>query len=139
VVSYFGYPRAHEDDAVQAVRAALDLVEAVREVDTRIGRALQIRIGIATGTVIVGDLFTTASGEQDVVGETANLAARLQTAAQPGQVVICARTNQFAGGYFRCRRIEPMTLKGFARRCRPGRYSVPSRWRAGSPRSASTT
>src|SRR5712691_3634165 len=114
VVAYFGYPRAREDDAVQAARAALDLFEAVTAVDTGLDRKLRARIGIATGTVIVGDLFGAISGEQDVLGETANLAARLQTAAEPGQVIICSTTHDLARGHFRYRRLDPMVLKGFA-------------------------
>jgi class 3 adenylate cyclase/predicted ATPase len=114
VVAYFGYPRTQEDDAIQAVRGALDLFDAVAAVDTGVERKLEIRVGIATGTVIVGDLFGKMFGEQDVVGETANLAARLQTAADPGQVFICSTTHDLARGHFRYRRLDPMTLKGFA-------------------------
>jgi Adenylate and Guanylate cyclase catalytic domain len=114
VVAYFGYPRAREDDAIQTARAALDLFEAVAAVDTGLERKLRVRIGIATGTVIVGDLFGAISGEQDVIGETANLAARLQTAAEPGQVIICSTTHDLARGHFRYRRLDPMLLKGFA-------------------------
>ena len=114
VVAYFGYPRAQEDDAIQAARAALDLFDAVAAVDTGLDRKLRVRIGIATGTVIVGDLFGAISGEQDVIGETANLAARLQTAAEPSQVIICSTTHDLARGHFRYRRLDPMVLKGFA-------------------------
>src|SRR5215813_3039517 len=85
VLAYFGYPRAHEDDAERAVRAGLALVEAVPRPELAAEAGLQVRIGIATGLVVVGDL--TGSGEaqeRGVVGETPNLAARLKTLAQPG-------------------------------------------------------
>jgi class 3 adenylate cyclase len=114
VVAYFGYPRAQEDDAIQAARAALELFDALAALNIGLDRKLQVRIGIATGTVIVGDLFGAISGEQDVLGETANLAARLQTAAEPGQVIICSTTHDLARGHFRYRRLDPMILKGFA-------------------------
>jgi len=130
VVAYFGYPRAQEDDAIQAARAALDLFEAVAAVDTGLERKLRVRIGIATGTVIVGDLFGAISGEQDVLGETANLAARLQTAAEPSQVIICSTTHDLARGHFRYRRLDPMVLKGFAEPVLAWQVLGPARWRA---------
>ena len=89
VLAYFGYPQAHEDDAEQATRAGLALVEAVAGLKTDIGTELHVRVGIATGTVIVGDLIGEgASQEQAVIGETPNLAGRLQTVAEPGTVLI---------------------------------------------------
>ncbi len=89
VLAYFGYPEAHEDDAEQAVRAALQLIEAVANLKFENGLGLQVRVGIATGTVVVGDLLITGSNqEQGVVGETPNLAARLQTIAAPSTVVV---------------------------------------------------
>jgi class 3 adenylate cyclase len=85
VLAYFGYPKAHEHDAERAVRAALTLVEAVPKLATTAGAPLQVRVGIATGLVVVGDLIGTgAAQEQAVVGETPNLAARLQALAEPG-------------------------------------------------------
>ena len=85
VLVYFGYPQAHEDDAEQAMRAGLALVEAVANLRTDFDAALQVRIGIATGTVVVGDLIGEgAAQEQAVVGETPNLAARLQAARRAG-------------------------------------------------------
>ena len=87
VLAYFGYPQAHEDDAEQATRAGLALVEAVAGLQTDIGTELHVRVGIATGTVIVGDLIGEgAAQEQAVIGETPNLAGRLQTVAEPGTV-----------------------------------------------------
>jgi class 3 adenylate cyclase len=88
VFIYFGYPQAHEHDAERAVRAGLAVVETVLKVDTGAGVSLQVRIGIATGLAVVGDLIGTgAAQEQAVVGETPNLAARLQALAEPGTVV----------------------------------------------------
>src|SRR4029077_18455843 len=85
VLAYFGYPEAHEDDAEQATRAGLALVDAVANLQTDIGTELQVRVGIATGMVVVGDLTGEgAAKEQAVIGDTPNLAARLQTFAEPG-------------------------------------------------------
>ena len=87
VLVYFGYPQAHEDDAERAVRAGLELVAAVSDLKTH--APLQTRVGIATGLVVVGDLIGSgASQEQAIVGETPNLAARLQGVAEPNSVVI---------------------------------------------------
>src|SRR6516162_2107309 len=95
VLAYFGYPRADEYDAERAVRAGLALVEAVAGLDTAAGAPLEVRVGIATGLVVVGDLIGEgASREQAVVGETPNLAARLQTLAEPGSVVIAPATRR---------------------------------------------
>ena len=95
VLVYFGYPQAHEDDAERAVRAGLALVEAVPKLKTAAGAPLQVRVGIATGLVVVGDLIGAgAAQEQAVVGETPNLAARLQALAEPGTVVIAASTRR---------------------------------------------
>jgi class 3 adenylate cyclase len=90
VLAYFGYPLAHEDDAERAVRAGLGVIDAVARLDVKSVR-LQARVGIATGLVVVGDLLGEGSAqEQSVVGETPNLAARLQTLAAPDAVVIAA-------------------------------------------------
>ena len=89
---YFGYPQAHEDDAEQAVRAGLALVDAVGRLQAP--EPLRVRIGIGTGQVVVGDLITSGEGqEHGVVGETPNLAARLQALAEPGTVVIGPQTD----------------------------------------------
>jgi class 3 adenylate cyclase/tetratricopeptide (TPR) repeat protein len=115
VLAYFGYPRAHEHDAELAVRAGLALVEAVPKLKTAAGVPLQIRIGIATGLVVVGDLIGAgAAQEQAVVGETPNLAARLQALAEPGAVVIAASTRRLTGGLFEYRDLGAVALKGFA-------------------------
>jgi predicted ATPase/class 3 adenylate cyclase len=114
VLAYFGYPQAHEDDAEQATRAGLALIDAVANLQTDIGAELQVRIGIATGTVVVGDLLGEgAAQEQAVVGETPNLAARLQTLAEPGTVLISASTHRLTGGNFEYRDLGHVTLKGW--------------------------
>ena len=99
VLIYFGYPQAHEDDAERAVRAGLELVAAVGALKTH--APLQTRMGIATGLVVVGDLIGSgASQEQAIVGETPNLAARLQGIAQPDSVVIAESTRKLVGNLF---------------------------------------
>jgi class 3 adenylate cyclase/tetratricopeptide (TPR) repeat protein len=115
VLAYFGYPRAQEDDAEQAVRAALALVDAVANLETNVDAALQVRIGIATGTVVVSELLIGETpAEQAVIGETPNLAARLQTLAEPGTVLICPQTRQLTGGHFDYRDLGTVALKGWA-------------------------
>jgi len=115
VLAYFGYPRAQEDDAEQAVRAALVLVDAVPNLQTNVDAALQVRIGIATGTVVVTELLIDETpAEKSVVGETPNLAARLQTLAEPGTVLICPSTRRLTGGHFDYRDLGPLALKGWA-------------------------
>jgi class 3 adenylate cyclase/tetratricopeptide (TPR) repeat protein len=115
VLAYFGYPQVHEHDAERAVRAALDLVEAVPKLATRAGSPSQVRVGIATGLVVVGDLIGAGvAQEQAVVGETPNLAARLQALAEPGEVVIASSTRRLIGGLFEYRDLGAVALKGFA-------------------------
>src|SRR5215813_10114278 len=99
VLVYFGYPQAHEDDAERAVRAGLESVAAVSGLKTF--SALQTRVGIATGLVVVGDLIGSgASQEQAIIGETPNLAARLQSVAEPSSVVIAESTRKLVGNLF---------------------------------------
>jgi class 3 adenylate cyclase len=94
VLAYFGYPRAHEDDAERAVRAGLDLLDAVGRLTPRAGGTLQVRVGIATGLVVVGDVAGEGGTREDaVVGGTPNLAARLQALAAPGTVLISPTTS----------------------------------------------
>jgi predicted ATPase/class 3 adenylate cyclase len=113
VLAYFGYPRADEHDAERAVRAGLALVPAVAELDTAAGVPLQVRVGIATGLVVVGDLLGQgAAQEQAVVGETPNLAARLQALAEPGTVVIAASKQQLTGGLFDYEDLGAAEIKG---------------------------
>ena len=115
VLAYFGYPQAHEDDAECAVRCGLALVDAASRLQTSHGATLQVRIGIATGVVVVGDLIGEgAAQEQGVVGETPNLAARLQTLAEPGQVVISPSTRRLTSGLFEYGDLGRVVLKGLA-------------------------
>ena len=108
---YFGYPQAHEDDAERAVRAGLELVAAVSGLKTR--AALQTRVGIATGLVVVGDLIGSGeSQEQAIVGETPNLAARLQGVAEPNSVVVAESTRKLVGNLFELEDLGPKDLKG---------------------------
>ena len=133
VLVYFGYPRAHEDDAERAVRAGLGVDRAVGRLDVKSGK-LQARVGIATGLVVVGDLIGEGSAqEQSVVGETPNLAARLQALAAADAVVIAAGTRRLVGDLFeiprsRCRRGR----RASPSRCRHGRCCVRASSRAGS-------
>ena len=113
VLIYFGYPQAHEDDAERAVRAGLELVAAVGGLKTH--AALQTRVGIATGLVVVGDLIGSgASQEQAIVGETPNLAARLQGVAEPNSVVIAESTRKLVGNLFELEDLGGKDLKGIA-------------------------
>jgi class 3 adenylate cyclase len=113
VLIYFGYPQAHEDDAERAVRAGLDLVAAVSGLKTH--APLQTHIGIATGLVVVGDLIGSgASQEQAIVGETPNLAARLQGVAEPNSVVIAESTRKLVGSLFEVEDLGPKDLKGIS-------------------------
>src|SRR5262245_42219666 len=104
---YFGYPLAHEDDAPRAVRAGLGIVEALGQLNTRLsqerGVHLAVRLGIHTGLVVVGEVGGGARQEQLALGETPNLAARLQGIAAPNTLVISAATFQLLGGFFACR------------------------------------
>jgi class 3 adenylate cyclase/tetratricopeptide (TPR) repeat protein len=116
VLAYFGYPQAHEDEAVRAVRAGLALAEEVGRVAVPPGLdSLCARVGIATGLVVVGDLLGTgAAQEQSVAGETPNLAARLQALAPPGGVVTAPATRRLLGTEFKVRDLGLQHLKGFA-------------------------
>jgi len=115
VLAYFGWPQAHEDDAERAVRAGIALAGAVAGLAPAASEPLAARIGIATGTVVVGDLIGEgAAQEQTVVGETPNLAARLQALAKPGSVVISQATRRLVGGLFELADLGPRRLKGFA-------------------------
>jgi len=114
VLAYFGWPQAHEDQAERAVRAGLDAVEAVSEVQVADRRALEARIGIATGQVVVGDLVGEIGRDVEAVsGETPNLAARLQGIAEPGQVVIGETTHRLVGQTFELDDLGTHELKGF--------------------------
>ncbi len=113
VLIYFGYPQAHEDDAERAIRAGLELVAAVDNLKAH--APLQTRVGIATGLVVVGDLIGSgASQEQAIVGETPNLAARLQVVAEPNSVAIAESTRKLVGNLFELENLGAQDLKGIS-------------------------
>jgi class 3 adenylate cyclase len=129
VLVYFGYPHAHEDDAERAVRAGLELVAAVSGLKRH--AALQTRVGIATGLVVVGDLIGSgASQEQAIVGETPNLAARLQGLAEPNSVVIAESTRKLVGNLFEIKDLGAQVVKGISGPVRA--WAAPRLWRAAS-------
>ena len=114
VLSYFGWPQAYEDQAERAVRAGLDAVGAVKDVNIGDGGALEARVGIATGQVVVGDLVGESGRDAEAVtGETPNLAARLQAEAKPGQVVVGEATHRLIGRTFAVDDLGSQALKGF--------------------------
>jgi class 3 adenylate cyclase/tetratricopeptide (TPR) repeat protein len=114
VLAYFGYPRAHEDDAERAVRAGLDMIAAIKRLETRAER-VEVRIAIATGLVVVGDLISgCASEQQAMVGDTPNIAARLQSLAEPGAVVVAASTRELLGDLFTFRNLGLRQIKGIS-------------------------
>jgi class 3 adenylate cyclase/predicted ATPase len=111
VLVYFGYPQAHEDDAERAVRAGLELIAAVAGLKTHV--SLRTRVGIATGVVVVGELEESGEArERGIVGETPNVAARLQSIAEPNTVVIAEGTRRLVGGLFELDDLGPKELKG---------------------------
>jgi len=113
VLVYFGYPEAHKDDAERAVRAGLAVIDAVGRLGTL--EPLNVRLGIASGLVVVGDLIGAgAAQERGVVGETPNLAARLQALAMPNTLVIAEATRRQIGGLFDLEDLGPQQLAGFA-------------------------
>jgi class 3 adenylate cyclase len=113
VLAYFGYPTAHEDDAERAVRAGLAIIDRMGTAAASV--TLQARVGIASGVVVVGDLVReSVTQENAAIGETTNLAARLQSIAQPNAVVIAPATHRLVGGLFEYRDLGQHTLKGFA-------------------------
>lgn len=113
VLVYFGYPHAHEDDAERAVRAGLELITVVAGLKTRAPQ--QVRVGIATGVVVVGHLIPSGeSEERGMVGETPNLAARLQSIAEPNMVVVAESTRRLLGSFFQLDDLGMRSLKGIA-------------------------
>src|SRR5271163_1645781 len=115
VLAYFGYPQAHEHDAERAVQAGLAIVEAAPKLVTGAGSPLHVRVGIATGLVVVGDLVGSGEAqERGVVGDTPNLAARLQAIAEPDTVVIAEGTRRLLGNLFDLRDLGAKDLKGIA-------------------------
>ena len=115
ILAYFGYPVAHEDDAERTVRVGLDIIAAVARLETLAAEPLAVRIGIATGVVVIGDLSREgALREHAVVGDTPNLAARLQALAAPGTVVVGASTRRLLGDLFHLRDLGRHEVKGIA-------------------------
>jgi class 3 adenylate cyclase len=119
ILFYFGYPRAHEDEVERSARAGLDILDAMAELNAAVPRPpgveLAVRIGIATGPVIVGDqIGEGTASETAVVGETPNLAARLQALAQPNQIVVSSATRAMLGDHFDLDDLGVHELKGFA-------------------------
>jgi predicted ATPase/class 3 adenylate cyclase len=113
VLACFGYPIGHEDDARRAVRAALEVVEAVMQLDSRMSQSLQVRIAVHTGLAIVGKL-SDESGIT-IIGETPNVAARLQSLAEPGTVIVSDSTYRLVEGFFVSSHLGPHRLKGIQR------------------------
>jgi class 3 adenylate cyclase len=113
---YFGYPLAHEDDVPRAVHAALAILEAMQQLNSRLEREqsvrLAVRLGIHTGLVVVGEMGVGNRQEQLALGETPNVAARLQSLAAPDTVVISAATQQLVQGLFTCQALGTRALKG---------------------------
>src|SRR5262249_57416285 len=113
---YFGYPQAHEDDPQRAVRTGLGIMDAMRDFHTRLkqeqGVQLAVRVGIHTGLVVVGDMGSSGRQEQLALGETPNLAARLQGLAQPNTVTISDATYRLVQGYFQCQDLGAQPLRG---------------------------
>jgi class 3 adenylate cyclase len=131
VLVYFGYPHAHEDDAARAVRAGLGIVEAIKSMndglETRFGVRLQARIGVHTGLVVVGELGAGPARDRGtIVGETPNIAARLQGEAQPDTVVISAATRRLVEGLFTFEDVGSRALKGVSALIRIFRVVAPS-------------
>src|SRR5262249_633167 len=108
ILAYFGYPRAHEDDAARAARAGLEIGAAIGKLETHAGGRLQVRVGIATGVGVMKGV-----GKGSALGDRPNLAARLQNLARPGSVVIARATRRLLGEQFRLQSIGTHTLKGF--------------------------
>ncbi len=119
VLAYFGYPQAHGHDAERAVQAGIAIVEAAPKLVTAVGSSLHLRVGIATGLVVVGDMIGSGEAqERGVVGETPNLAARLQAIAEPDTVVIDAGTRRLLGDLFELRDLGALDLRDIAGRRR---------------------
>ena len=108
IVAFFGYPLAHEGEAERAIHAGLEIITSLSKLDVPDAGHLAVRVGIATGLVVV------SSGEKGAVGETMNLASRLQGVAQPGSIVVSERVHRLAGGSFDYQDLGEQTLKGIA-------------------------
>jgi class 3 adenylate cyclase/tetratricopeptide (TPR) repeat protein len=135
VLAYFGFPQADEDNAQQAIRAGLALIDTIANLRTDVKAELKARIGVATGVVVVGDLVGDGEAwERPILGETTNLAARLQSLAEPGTVLIDENSYRLAGGHFVYRELGRCTVKGWAEQIPVwqvlGRSGVESRFEA---------
>src|SRR5271169_1663132 len=127
MLAYFGYPQAHEHDADLAARTGLAIVEAAPKLLTAAGSPLRVRVGIATGLVVVGDLIGSGEAqERGIVGETPNLAARLQAIAEPDMVVIAEGTRKLLGNLFELQDLGTQDLKGIAGPARAWAAMCPS-------------
>ena len=114
---YFGYPQAHEDDAQRAVRAGIEILAALRESPLQkrpLPHPLQVRIGIHTGLVVIGEIGSREKREILALGETPNIAARVQGIAEPDTVVMSTVTQRLVQGLFECQDLGPQTLKGIS-------------------------
>ena len=111
---YFGYPAAHEDDAARAIRAGLDIVTALNQARNQFPQPVQVRIGIHTGPVVLGQMGGGSRHEQLALGETPNIAARVQGQAEPGEVIISAATQRLVAGLFEMEDRGSMELKGIS-------------------------
>ncbi len=132
VIGYFGYPQASENDAERAVRAALDVVETVPKIATGLNIPIEVRVGISTGVAVVGDPERIGTRlEQTVIGDTINLAARLQSAAGANQAVVAEITKRLTGSLFAWRNLGTLAVKGFAEPIRV--------WQVLGPRMARTS
>jgi class 3 adenylate cyclase len=114
VLAYFGHPQAREQDIEYAIRTGLTLVDAVSRLDCGSAGPLQLRVGIATGPVVVGDLLGNGTDQQGIVGEAAQLAGGLERIAESNTVVIATSTRQLAGNLFDCDDLGQMALNGFS-------------------------
>lgn len=124
---YFGWPRAHENDVERAVRAGLELAEAVGRLPAN-GASFAAQVGIATGPVMIGDLVGHGMAkEQAAVGETPNLASRVLALAEPGTLVVAHGTRSLLGGLFECRDLGMQRLKGFDGCCQSNANGSPKR------------
>ncbi len=116
IMSFFGWPVAHEDSGERAVRASMEIMKKIEGLTTPLGETLAARVGIATGLVVVGSLIDEGVlQEEAVIGETPNLAARLQGLAQPGQIIIAGHTRNLLGDTFELEELAPQSVKGIAR------------------------
>ncbi|MEO1470876.1 MAG: adenylate/guanylate cyclase domain-containing protein, partial [Pseudomonadota bacterium] len=111
---FFGFPRAGEDDAVRAVRTGLAVAAELEALQRVHGLAMKVRVGAATGLVVIGNDIMVTARSHEVYGETPNLAARLQAVAEPGTVALCETTRRLCGARFVYREVPPMALKGFS-------------------------